>query len=191
LKAHSDCLGAIDLTMIEVWTKGGVPTFYLLFVIRVASRRVHFAGCTANPMSRRMRQINRNLTDPFDGFLLKVRHLLMDRASKYSPEFWALPEGAGVNCVRPPSPSPNLTPQPERFIRSIKAECLERMIFFGERFLRQAIDAFCEHYHRERNHQGLENRVIELGEEVDLRKGEVICRERLGGMPRYRSRLAV
>ncbi len=137
-----------------------------------------------------MRQIGRNLTDPFDGFLLNLRYLLMDRNSRYSPEFRALLKGAGVNCVRLPPRSPNLTPHIERFMRSIKAECLERMIFFGERSLRQAIDAFCAHHDRERNHQGLENRVIEPGEEVGRKEGEVICRERLGVMLRYYRRAA-
>lgn len=133
LKAHWDCLGAIDFTTIEVWTKSGLATFYLLFVMRVASRRVHFAGCAVNPTTDWVTQIGRNLTDPFDGFLLKVRYLLMDRDSKYCSEFRELLKDSGVNCVRLPPRSPNLTPHIERFMRSIKAECLERMIFFGER----------------------------------------------------------
>ncbi|MBU0618352.1 MAG: integrase core domain-containing protein [Planctomycetes bacterium] len=190
LKAHWDCLGAIDFTTIEVWTKGGLVTYSLLFVMHVASRRVHFAGCTINPMTGWMKQIGRNLTDPFDGFLLKVRYLLMDRDGKYCPEFRALLTEAGVNPLRLPPRSPNLTPHIERFMRSIKAECLERMIFFGERSLRQAIHAFCEHYHHERNHQGLENRLIEPGAEVGRKEGEVICSERLGGMLRYYRRAA-
>ena len=64
------------------------------------------------------------------------------------------------------------------------------MIFFGEQSLREAINAFCEYYHQERNHQGLENRLIEPGEEVGQRDGEVFCRERLGGMLRYYHRSA-
>jgi transposase InsO family protein len=190
LKAHWDCLGAIDFTTIEVWTKGGLVTFCLLFVIRVASRRIYFAGCTVNPTADWTRQIGRNLTDPFDGFLLPVRYLLMDRDSKYSSEFRELLKESGINSVRLPPRSPNLTPHIERFMRSIKAECLERMIFFGESSLRRAVDAFCEHYHRERNHQGLENRLIEPGEEVGRKEGAVICRERLGGILRYYFRRA-
>jgi len=190
LKAHWDCLGAIDFTTIEVWTKGGLTTFYLLFVMQVASRRVHFAGCTVNPTADWMKPIGRNLTDPFDGFLLKFRYLLMDRDSKYSPDFRALRKETGVECVRLPPRSPNLTPHIERFMRSIKAECLERMIFFGEHALRQAINAFCEHYHRERNHQGLENRLIEPGAEGGRSESEIICRERLGGILRYYYRRA-
>jgi putative transposase len=75
-------------------------------------------------------------------------------------------------------------------MRSIKEECLERLIFFGETSLRRAIEAFCQHYHRERNHQGLENRLIEPGAEVGREQGEVLCRERLGGLLRYYYRRA-
>ena len=137
-----------------------------------------------------MRQIGRNLTDSFVGFLLEVRYLLMDRDGKYGSEFRELLRKSGVNCVRLPPRSPDLTPHIARFMRSIKAECLERMIFFGEPSLRRAIDAFCAHYHRERNHQGMENRLIEPGEEVGRKEGEVICGERLGGMLRYYYRRA-
>jgi transposase InsO family protein len=190
LKAHWECLGAIDFTTIEVWTKRGLVTYYLLFVMRVASRRVHFAGCTVSPIASWMMQIGRNLTDPFDGFLLQARYLLMDRDSKYCPEFRKMLKEAGVNCLRLPPRSPNLTPHIERFMRSIKEECLERMIFFGEPSLGRAIEAFCQHYHRERNHQGLENRLIEPGAEVGREQGEVLCRERLGGLLRYYYRRA-
>jgi transposase InsO family protein len=185
LKAHWDCLAAIDFTTVEVWTRGGLATYYLLFVMRVATRRVQFVGCTVNPTTPWMKQIGRNLTDSVDGFLLDVRYLLMDRDAKFCSEFRQLLDVAGINCVRLPPRSPNLTPHIERFMRSIKEECLRRMIFFGERSLRNAVDAFCEHYHHERNHQGLANRLIEPGEEVGRRDGEVICRERLGGVLRY------
>jgi putative transposase len=73
----------------------------------------------------------------------------------------------------------------ERFMRSLKEECLERMIFFGNESLRQAVHQFPEHYHAERNHQGLGNRLINAGTEVGRRAGAVHCRERLGGILRY------
>ena len=73
----------------------------------------------------------------------------------------------------------------ERFIRSLKFECLNRMIFFGEKSLRKAVNEFLGHYHQERNHQGLDNRLIIAGEEVGRTGGKVRCHERLGGMLRY------
>ncbi len=84
LKSHWDVLASIDFTTIEVWTKGGLVTFYLLFVMEVATRRVHFAGCTPSPHELWMKQMARNLTDLFDGFLLGKRYLIMDRDDKFS-----------------------------------------------------------------------------------------------------------
>ena len=85
----------------------------------------------------------------------------------------------------PPPRSPNLNAHLERFMRTIKDECLSRMIFFGERSLRNAVHEFLAHYHGERNHQGLDNRLIDPGQEVGHAHGTIECRERLGGMLRY------
>ncbi len=185
IKAHWDVLAAIDFTTIEVWTKGGLVTYYVLFVMEVATRRVHFAGCTPNPNEQWMKQIARNLTDPFDGFLLGKQYLIMDRDSKFTDAFRKILKDEGVEGVRLPARSPNLNPHLERFMRSVKEEALQRMIFFGEKMLRTAIRQFLEHYHGERNHQGLGNQLIDPGEEVGLVQGEVECRERLGGLLRY------
>ena len=87
LKSHWDVLAAIDFTTIEVWTGGGLVTFCLLFVMEIATRRVHFAGCTPNPDELWMRQVARNLTDVEDGFLLGKRYVLMDRDGKFCPAF--------------------------------------------------------------------------------------------------------
>ena len=73
----------------------------------------------------------------------------------------------------------------ERFVLSIKTECLERMIVFGEQSLRRAVTEFVRHYHGERNHQGLENALIESYEHVGSLDGNVRCRKRLGGMLNY------
>ena len=110
LNAHWDVLGSIDFTTIEVWTKGGLITFYLLFVMEVATRRVHFAGCTVNPNEDWMKQIARNLTDAFDGFLLGTRYLLMDRDTKLCEAFRNILKQSDVEPIRLPPRSPNLTP---------------------------------------------------------------------------------
>ena len=184
-KAHWDCLGAIDFTTVEVWTTRGLVTYYLLFVMEVATRRVHFAGCTPNPDGPWMAQIARNLTDAEGGFLLGTRYLLMDRDAKFCSTFREFLRSEGVEVVLLPPKSPNLNAHLERFHRSLKWECLERMIFFGETSLRNAVRHFLEHYHVERNHQGLDNRLIEPGHEVGQSQGNVQCRERLGGLLRY------
>jgi hypothetical protein len=185
LKAHWDVLGAIDFTTVEVWTNRGLVTYYLLFVMHVASRRAHFAGITTSPNEAWMKQIGRNLTDHFDGFLLGTRYLLMDRDTKHCAAFRDMLEQEQIHCLRLPPRSPNLTPHIERFMRSIKEECLSKMIFFGEDSLRSAIDAYLDHYHGERNHQGLRNRLIDPEAGVGESSGEVKCRERLGGLLQY------
>jgi transposase InsO family protein len=109
----------------------------------------------------------------------------VDRDSNFSSAFRAILKNAGVESVRLPARSPDLNSQIERFHLSIKTECLERMIFFGDKSLRRAVDAYLDHYHEERNHQGLENQIIEPGDEVGRDEGEIRCRERLGGLLRY------
>ena len=190
LKAHWDVLAAIDFTTIEIWTKGGLVTYYLLFVMELKTRCVHFAGCTPHPDEAWMKVIARNLTDPLDGFLQGKRYVLMDRDGKFCPAFRDRLKDEGVKPLLLPARSPDLNAYIERFMRSIKSECLWQMIFFGEKSLRRAIGSYLEHYHAERNHQGLENKIIEPGEEVRQGSGEIDCRERLGGMLRYYYRQA-
>ena len=190
IKAHWDVLAAIDFTTIEVWTKGGLVTYYLLFVMEVATRRVHFAACTPTLGDDLMKQIARNLTDPFDGFLKDSKYVLMDRDTNFSSAFRTILEEADVEPVRLPAKSPNLNSHLERFHLSIKSECLSRMIFFGEKSLRRAVSTYLDHYHGERNHQGLDNKLIDPGEEVGRTEGDIQCRERLGGMLRYYYRKA-
>jgi putative transposase len=185
IKSHWGVLRAIDFTTLEVWTRGGLVTYYLLFVMEIATRRVHFAGCTPNPTGPWIRQVARNLVDCEDGFLNGKRYLIMDRDSKFTDGFREILEGEGVEAVRLPPRSPNLNPQIERFIRSIKDESLSRMILFGERMLRNAVGQYLAHYHAERNHQGLGNQLIDPGEEVGQSRGEVQCREPLGDLLRY------
>jgi transposase InsO family protein len=183
-------LGAVDFTTIEVWTAGGLVTFYLLFVMELATRRVHFAGCTPNPHDPWMVQIARNLTDTEDGFLKGKRYVIMDRDGKFSPAFRAILKSDGVESLLLPARSPNLNAHLERFHRSLKEECLDRMIFFGEASLRNAVREFLAHYHAERNHQGMGNRILVPGEEVGRTFGDVECTERLGGLLRYYHRKA-
>jgi len=190
IRSHWDVLASIDFTTIEVWTKGGLVTFYLLFVMEVATRRVHFAGCTVNPTDPWMKQIAKNLTDSFDGFLLGSRYLIMDRDTKFSEAFRNILDNEGVESVRLPPRSPNLNPHIERFMKSLKTETLDRMIFFGEVMLRNAVREYLVHYHEERNHQGLAYKIIQPSTEVGSGDGEIKCRERLGGLLRYYHRKA-
>lgn len=185
LKAHWDVLAAIDFTTVEVGTKGRLVTFYLLFAMEPKTRRVHFAGCTANPNEVWMKQAARELTAFDDGFLTGKRYVLMDRDTKFCESFREILQADGVAPLLLPPRSPNLNSHLERFFGSLRSECLDRMIFFGERPLRKAVKEFLLHFHRESNHQGLANAIIAPGKEVGYSDGDVGCRERLGGLLRY------
>ena len=148
-------IAAIDFTTVEMWGRHGLVTMYVLFAIELRSRRVDFAGMTPGPDDAWIRQIGRNFTDPVDGFLREKRFCLIDRDAKFTAAFRRILAGAGIEPVRLPPRSPNLNAWIERFMRSIKSECLDRMIFFGEDSLRRAVREYLVHYHAERNHQGL------------------------------------
>ena len=190
LKAHWDVLAAADFFTVEVWGPRGLVTFYVFFVIELATRRVDIAGITPSPAEPWMMQIGRNLTDPFDGSLAEKRFLILDRDSKFSTAFRNLLKDAGVEVVRLPYRSPNLNAHAERFVRSIKDECLNRMILFGERSLRKATCEYAAHYHAERNHQGIDNRLIEPGDRTESAPNVIKCAQRLGGMLRFYHRAA-
>jgi len=185
LKSHWGSIAAADFFTVEAWSCFGLTRYHVLFCMELASRRVHIAAISECPYGGWMRQIGRNLTDPFDGFLDGMRYIILDRDPLYTYEFRELLRHAGVKVVRLPARSPNLNAYAERFVRTIKETCLNRMIFLGERSLRRAINEFVEHYHHERNHQGLENRQIDPLTEVGALHGKVSCRERLGGTLRY------
>ena len=188
LQAHWGEITGIDFFTTEVWTPRGLTTYYVLFAIDLKSRKVHFAGATPNPSESFMAQIARNLTDVVDGFLRGHRFLICDLDSKFSEQFRRILGSAGVDVIRTPIQAPNCNAYAERFVLSIKAECLRRMIFFGEGSLRRAISEYLDHYHTERAHQGLGNDRIE---DREVRPdGEIRCRERLGGILKYYYRAA-
>ena len=132
----------------------------------------------------------RNLTDPEDGFLAGKRYVLMDRDTKFSTSFRQILQASGATPLQLPPRSPNLNAYIERFMKSLKSEALSRMIFFGEGSLRRAGAAYLEHYHAERNHQGLDNDLIEPGADVGSESGQIECEERLGATLKYYHRRA-
>lgn len=144
IRAHWDVLSSIDFTTVEVWTKWGLATFYLLFVMELKTRRVHLAGITMNPDGPWMRQVARNLTAFDDGALNGKKYLLMDRDTKFCEAFRGIIENAGTECMLLPPRSPNLNANLERFMGSIKREMLHKMIFFGEASLRKATFSYLE-----------------------------------------------
>jgi len=180
LKAHWEALAAADFFTIEVWTKIGLVRYLVFFVIDLPTRRVEIAGIAPIPNGLWMHQVGRNLLDDVTGFLRGKGFLIHDRDPLYTREFRALLCHAGVTSVRLPPRSPNLNAYAERFVLSIKSECLDRMVLVGERHLRRAIGSYVEHYHLERPHQGIGNLPIK-GVPIPS-TGVVLRRERLGGI---------
>jgi hypothetical protein len=128
-----------------------------------------------------MTQIARNLTDSEDGFLRGTRYLILDRDPLYTAAFRSLLKDAGVEALRLPARSPNLNAYAERFVLSIKPECLDRIVPLSENHLRRTIQSYVEHYHGERHHQGLDGKLIIADDTAGRPDGHVACRERLGG----------
>ena len=185
LRRHWDQIVATDFFTIEVWTPKGLQRFVVLFFLELSTRRVEVGGIAATPNGLWMTQIARNLTDGIDGFFMGKRYLIHDRDPLYTSEFLDMLADVGVQSVKLPRRSPNLNAYAERFVRTIKESCLNRMIWFGEDSLRRAISEFVSHYHFERNHQGLglDNHLI-IPTQATM-KGAVQKRERLGGLLNY------
>jgi len=182
LKAHWGAIAAADLFSVEVLTRGGLVRYLVLFVIDLKTRRVHIAGVTCAADGAWMAQVARNLTDAAAGPLTGFRHLIVDRDPLYTAHFRNLLRAAGVQLLRLPSRSPNLNAYAERFVRSIKHECLRHIIPLGERHLRAIVHEFVEHYHVERNHQGLDNVIPFRHRGSYTAVGRIERRERLGGL---------
>src|ERR1035437_6531392 len=167
-------------------------TYYVLFFIQLESRRVCLAGITPHPDQQWMEQMGRNVTMQKWGFLANSRYLLHDRDSKFCHSFRQLIEAGRVKTMPLPARSPNLNAYAERWVRSVKQECLLKLILFGERPLRRALQQYVAHYHEERNHQGKQNRLLfslpNRGASGD--NGIVRCKERLGGLLKYYEREA-
>ena len=190
LKAHWKVLSAADFLTVEVWTSRGLITYYLLFVMSLADRVVTIAGITARPDEAWILQIGRNLTDMGSGALRAKQYLIIDRDTKYTAQFRRLMRDSGTEVIRLPPRSPNLNAYAERFVRSIKNECLDKMIFVGQASLRRAVTNYVDHYHQERNHQGLDNRLLRPSPRAKGHIGAINCHTRLGGMLNYYYRLA-
>ncbi len=157
LKAHWGAIAATDFFSVEVLTRAGLVRYFVLFLIDLQTRKVEVAGIVQQPDGRWMQQVARNLTDVDTGFLIGSRYLIHDRDPLFTEAFRAHLSSAGVETVKLPARSPNLNAFAERFVRSIKSECLAQIIPLGERHLRNTVADYTEHYHTERNHQGLDN----------------------------------
>ena len=191
IRTHMDVLGATDFFTAEVWTLGGLVTYYVLFFLHLSSRQVSVAGVTPHPNAAWMMQVARNVTMEAWGCLSPGQYLIHDRDTKCCAAFQQIIDEAGVTRVPLPPRSPNLNAYAERWVRSVQEECLSRLILFGEASLRHALTQYVAHFHHERNHQGKDNVLLFPTINQDVERADPIqCRERLGGLLKYYTREA-
>ena len=190
LNAHAEVIAATDFFTVDVWTARGLVTHYVLFVIHHATRVVEIAGITTNPNGKFMAQVARNLTDSVGGFLRDKKFLVLDNDKLFTAQFCRILEDAGVRIVRTAIQAPDMNSFAERWVQSVKGECLSRVILFGQGHLRRCLREFVDHYHEQRPHQGLGNELIAPLPDDPPRKGEVVADERLGGLLRSYRRVA-
>ncbi|MDP9034484.1 MAG: integrase core domain-containing protein [Myxococcota bacterium] len=183
-------IAAADFFSVEVLTVGGLVRYLVLFVIELKTRRIHIAGITSRADGEWMAQIARNLTDSVAGPLSGFVYLIVDRDPLHTAHFKGVLTSAGVKLLRLPACSPNLNAFAERFVRSIKQECLRHIVPLGERHLRRTVGEFVEHYHSERNHHGLGNVIPFPAPGTPDESAPIHCRERLGGLLNFYERKA-
>jgi len=130
--------------------------YYVLFFIELQTRRVHLAGCSAHPSGRWVAQQARNLS--FSGTLADLRFLIRDRDSKFSAAFDEVFRSDGTRVILTPVRAPRANAYAERFVRTVRTECLDWLLVLGPRQLEHVLRVFVEHYNRERPHRALDQR---------------------------------
>ena len=160
----------------------------VLFAIDLATRKVEILGVQHDPNGKWMEQIARNVTDCESGFLKDKKYLIHDRDTLFTKEFTAILSSSDIECIKLPPKSPNLNAYAERFVRTIKEECLNHLILTSEKQLRYVLSEYLDYYHTGRVHQAL-GKIIEP--EYEGNTGEIFCIERIGGLIKSYHRKAV
>jgi transposase InsO family protein len=155
--------------------------FYVLFFIELESRRVHLAGCTTNPTGAWVTQQARNLS--FTGIFEPTRFLIHDRDSKFSGAFEEVFRSERVTVIQTPIRAPQANAYAERFVRTVRAECLDWLLIIGRRHLESVLRTYTAHYNRERPHRGLALLTPNsTNADPQTSHGEIKRRDRLGGL---------
>jgi putative transposase len=178
LRSQAASMLACDFFTVETLS---LRRFYVLFFIELASRRVHLAGCTTNPTGAWVTQQARNLS--FTGLFDRVRFLIHDRDSKFAAAFDEVFRGEAIQVIHTPIRAPQANAYAERFVRTIRAECLDWLLIVGRRHLESVLSNYTAHYNRERPHRG---RALLTPDSTNNHPrpshGEIERRDRLGGL---------
>lgn len=181
LKAHWSVLSAVDFFSVELMIRRVLIRYMVLFAIELSTRKVQIVGIHPSPNGEWMKQIARNMTDCDQGFLRGKRYLIHDRDPLFTQAFKAIVKASGVTSIPTAVSAPKMNAHAERFVRSVKYECLNKMILTSEEQLRHVLDEYLLYYHHERIHKTL-GRIIEPKIEHQAKSGDIVCVERLGGL---------
>jgi len=181
-------LAGADFFTVEVLRWRGLVTYHVLFFIHLETRRVTIAGITPHPDGEWMEQIARSAPQETWGYLNRCRYVLHDRDRKFCASFRSVLSAAGVKPIMLPAKSPNLNAYAEHWFRSVKRECLSKLVLLGEGPLQRSLTEYTAHYHLERNHQGKDNQL--LTPLVEQKSRTIHCRQRLGGLLKFYARAA-
>ena len=186
LRRHQDQLLACDFFTVETLF---LKTIYVLFFIELGTRRVHLAGCTPNPTAAWVTQQARHLSWQLQDGDFPARYLIRDRDSKFPLAFDLVFQSEGVTIIRTPYRAPNANAVAERWIRSVRQECLDHLLIIGEAHLRRVLAVYVSFYNQARPHQGLDQRTP-VTAPPPANPGPIQCRSRLGGLLRSYDREA-
>lgn len=185
IQIHAETLWASDFITKKIWTKRGLLDYFILFAINVQSRRVQILGITANPTGEWMAQQARNLCMHWQDQDQPATYLIHARDGKFTAQFDAIIKSEGTNVVRLPPRAPNLDAYAERWVQSLKHECLNHFIVLGERHLRYLVHQYVEYYLTERPHQSKDNGPLSGASPPQNPHGEIVCHEHLGGLLKH------
>lgn len=196
LKIHAATLWQCDFLTVRTWTCRGLVELYLLVFLNVGSRKVWISAPTAHPNGAWVAQQGRNFGSEAAAMNLSATILIHDHDAKLTREFDGILRDNGIQVKKPAPRSPNLNAYVERFIQTLRVECLDHFVILGERHLRHLVKEFVAHYHAERPHQSLDNRPLTgtpPSSETTLlppAPNDVVCHERLGGLLKHYTRRA-
>lgn len=177
---HKEQFFACDFLTVETLT---LQTVYVLFFIEHATRRVHFAGCTAHPDKIWRSQQARQLTWTLEDDKSDMRFLIRDNDTKFAQAFDAIFEAAAIEIVKTPFYAPNTNAIVERWVRTVREECLNKIIILNEVHLRRVLKEYTQYYNTRRPHQGIEQNSPD-GFEISSQDAPIRCRKVLGGIIR-------